>query len=197
LYQSLEEKYGENPVMVYAEVHEGAKTPLISTFPFLGELLERINEPSSSGELVLSTVFAVLFIMALIELPLPSIITRFLPPKKEKAVLLIGAGGSVGAGVSAAFREGGWRVVGVDPAFRGLLSYSGHEDDLAASIESVPDEWLLQIIEKFQVCISSSSLGPGCMDSIAVCFSLLDAIFMFSPCRASRPIFLGGDIHSR
>jgi len=159
LYQSLEEKYGENPVMVFAQLHEGLSADGTSSYGFLGGLMDRIHEPSSSGELVLSVVLAMLFIMALVELPMPSVLSTLLPPKKEKAVLLIGACGTVGQGVLAAFREGGWRVVGVDPAFRGLMCYSGDDDDLAASIESVPDEWLLKILQKFQVIIYAADMG--------------------------------------
>jgi hypothetical protein len=80
--------------------------------------VDSMHEPNS-GEVILSTVCLALVVLALIELPLPSVLTRFLPPKREKAVLLIGAAGAVGAGIRTAFREGGWRVVGVDPAFRG------------------------------------------------------------------------------
>ena len=85
--------------------------------------MSSMHEPNS-GEVILSTVVIALVVMALIELPLPSVLARLLPPKREKAVLLIGAGGAVGAGISSAFREGGWRVVGVDPSFRGECGWT-------------------------------------------------------------------------
>ena len=83
--------------------------PSIATEIF--NMVYGLHDPSSTGELVFNSVLVILIVMALIELPFPRL-TTFLPTKKERTILLVGSHGTVGAGISAAFRELGWKVVG-------------------------------------------------------------------------------------
>ena len=71
-----------------------------------------------------------------------------LPRRRERMALVIGAAGSVGCGVAAAFRRAGWTVLGVDPRFRGTQAFDGTSDDMAETVESLPDVWLQERLER-------------------------------------------------
>ena len=161
LYESLEEKYGENPIVVYNSIQDygleyAYQGPSVATDIF--NMVYGLHDPSSTGELVFNSVLVILIVMALIELPFPRL-TTFLPTKKERTILLVGSHGTVGAGISAAFRELGWKVVGVDPVFKGLAAYSGDEDDIAATIEAVPDNWLHQTLKTCSAVVYCAEIG--------------------------------------
>lgn len=167
LYETLEEKYGENPIRVFhqgrsnreAEESQMGEGLASSTFTsVLFSVFRNIHDPTSTSEFVLAGICLVLAVMALVELPLPQL-SAWLPTKKEKAILLVGSGGTVGSGVAAAFRADGWHVVGVDPVFRGLLAYSGTTDDLAATIESVPDQWLERTLRRCEFVVYAADMG--------------------------------------
>eukprot|EP00040_Diaphanoeca_grandis_P016565 m.85643 g.85643 ORF g.85643 m.85643 type:complete len:1340 (-) comp25887_c0_seq1:274-4293(-) len=161
LYKFLEEKYGENPLAVYKTIHEYGLEYAYhgpSVWVSLGSVLYGLHDPTSTSELVFVSVFAVLLLMMIIELPFLGKLNFLLPTKKERTILLVGVHGTVGAGVATAFRDAGWTVIGVDPIYKGS-PYSGTEDDYASTIEAVPDMWLQYTLKRCTAVVYVADSG--------------------------------------